>query len=441
MSSDPGAGARARDAGQQLLVGQDAFAARLVEFGRHAPAGGARLAVLCLDLDRFRQIEAAFGYQLGEAVLRAVGLRLRTGLRDPVALAHLAGDKFAVAVPVADAEGALASARALADLLRTPLRLADGPTVRVSASIGASIYPDHGADAQLLLHRADVAVRLAKDRSEANCQLYDPAMETAPQARHALLMALHESIGANQFSIAFQPKLALADGRYAGAEVLVRWLSPTLGEVPPDRFVPVAEEAGLIEGLGEWVLAQTAGTIAAWHDAGIDPGCLAVNVSAAQLRDPAFAQRFAELVRPLDGRGPMLEVEVTESALLANVATARQRLGELRELGALITLDDFGTGYSAFSHLKHLPIDALKIAAEFVADVDRDADAARLASAMIALGRKLGLRVVAEGIETQAQADFLAAQGCDEGQGWLFARPMSADDLPVWLAGRSRGPR
>lgn len=424
---------------QPVVSGRPDFLARLAEHCIDTTLpDGMKLAVLCVDLDRFKHINAAFGHEFGDAVLHAVAVRLRIGVEDAVVLAHLAGDEFALVVPVGSEDEALAVAGRVRDLLATPLNLGDGPVVSVSGSVGVSVFPDHGRAPAALLNRADIAVYRAKDGGEDNCQLYHPMMENAPRERQQLLVALHEAIEQEQFSLAFQPKVALADGRCTGAEVLVRWLSPSLGDMPPDRFVPVAEDAGMIQGISDWVLKETARTMRAWRDAQRSGGRLAVNVSAAQLRRSDFGDRIAALVAEVGADDPGLEIEITESALMANVDIAAQRLADVRKLGVSITLDDFGTGYSTFSHLKRLPIDALKIAPDFIADILDDAGAARLVAAMVAMARTLGLRVVAEGVENEAQAAFLAAHGCDEGQGFLFARPMTVAEYEVWLEGRPR---
>lgn len=419
-----------------VLAGRPEFIVRLAAGcaarGRHGGSG--KLAVLCVDLDRFKHINAAFGHAFGDAVLRAVAMRLRSAAEDAVALAHLAGDEFALAMPVADAAAALSAAHRIRDLLAAPLSLGTGPVVSVSGSVGVSLYPDHGDDSAALLNRADIALYRAKEGGQENCQLYHPSMEDAPRQRQHLLVALHEAIEHEQFSLAFQPKLALAAGRYAGAEVLVRWLSPTLGEMSPERFVPVAEDAGLIHSIGDWVLSETIETMRGWRNAHLPARRLAVNVSAAQLKHENFGRRIAALMQSVGSGGPELEIEITESALMANVDLAAHRLAEAKALGVGVTLDDFGTGYSTFSHLKHLPIDAIKIAPDFIADIIEDPAAARLVAAMIAMARTLELRVVAEGVETAAQAAFLAGHGCDEGQGYLFARPMATAEFEAWLA-------
>lgn len=419
---------------RNFVTGRSDFIARLAEACVDAEQSGTALAILCVDLDRFKHINAAFGHEFGDAVLRAVAIRLRTTVDDAVVLAHLAGDEFALVLHVAGVDEALQAAQRVRDLLAAPLSLGEGPTVSISGSVGVSISPDHGRDAAALLNRADIAVYRAKEGSEDNCQLYSETMEDAPRERQRLLVALHEAIEKGQFTLAFQPKFTLVDRRYAGAEVLVRWISPSLGDMPPSLFVPVAEDAGLIQGIGDWVLAETARFLARSNKAGSAAGPLAVNVSAAQLRREDFASGFARLMAQSgSGDAVQLEIEITESALMENIETAAHRLDDVRRLGLSITLDDFGTGYSAFSHLKHLPIGALKIAPDFVADVIDDAASARLVAAMIAMGKALGLQVVAEGVETEAQAAFLAAHGCDIGQGFLYARPMAEAEFVAWL--------
>jgi diguanylate cyclase (GGDEF)-like protein len=426
---------RRADARRTFVTGRADFIARLDESCVDAGRLHGKLAVLCVDLDRFKHINAAFGHEFGDAVLRAVAIRLRTTVDGTVVLAHLAGDEFALVLPVADAGEALAAAQRVRNLLGAPLNLGEGPTVSISGSVGVSIFPDHGIAAAVLLNRADIAVYRAKEGPEDNCQLYSEAMEDAPRERQQMLVALHEAIEKGQFTLAFQPKFTLTDRRYAGAEVLVRWISPSLGDMPPSRFVPVAEDAGLIQGIGDWVLAETARFLARSNEAGSAVGPLAVNISAAQLRREDFAAGFTALLALTDcGSANQLELEITESALMENIETAAHRLGAARRLGLSITLDDFGTGYSAFSHLKHLPIGALKIAPDFIQDVIDDAASRRLVAAMIAMGKALGLRVVAEGVETEAQAAFLAAQGCDVGQGFLYARPMAEAEFVAWLA-------
>jgi diguanylate cyclase (GGDEF)-like protein len=393
---------------------------------------GHRLAVLCVDLDRFKQINAAFGHDLGDAVLHGVGRRLAS-ISDAVIASHLAGDEFVLVVPVADAAAALAVACAVRDGLAAPLRLDDGPMVRVHGSVGVALFPDHGDDAATLFHRADLAAYHAKTSSPDHCVLFSAALEQGPRERQRLLLALHQALEREEFTLVLQPKVALADRSYAGAEVLVRWSSPQLGDVPPDLFVPVAEDAGLIQGIGDWVLGEATRGLGNGDIAGDTRRRMAINVSAAQLQNERFLDRFRSRLDQAGVTGEVIEVEVTESALLASTAVAAERLEALRQLGVTITLDDFGTGYSSFSHLKHLPIDALKIAPEFIADIDGDAAAARLLAAMVAMARSLELRVVAEGVETGEQARFLTGLGCTEGQGYLFGRPMAPPDFARWL--------
>lgn len=422
---------RARSAASLQLSDRAGFLAAL---GRAAHGPGP-LAVMCLDLERFKQVNAAFGHGFGDAVLRAVGIRLRTGVPEAVAVAHLGGASFAVALPVADPDAADAAARALRELLSAPLRLGDGPTVRVASRVGVALYPEHGSEPELLLNRADIAASHARDGTDGDCQRYSSALERRPREQQELLLALHEALEQGQLSLAFQPKLRLADRSYVGAEVLARWLSPVLGEVPPARFVPVAEQAGIIQAIGDFAFARIAELAGDWAREGLAVGRLALNVSAAQLRREDFTDRVAELVAGTGG--VRFDVEITESAVVTRVRAVARKLEQLRALGATVTLDDFGTGYSSFSHLKHLPIDAIKIAPDFLVGLAADVAGQRLVAAMVALARALDLRVVAEGIETEQQAAFLAEAGCHEGQGFLFARPMPAAEFAGWLRDRA----
>ncbi len=418
-----------------VLAERRAFLQQLEACCAQARAHDRRLAVLCVDLDRFKQINAAFGHDFGDAVLRGVGQRLAS-IPGACAVSHLAGDEFVIVLEVDDADAALARARCVREELSAPLRLEQGPAVRVQGSLGVALFPDHGEDAAILFHRADLAAYHAKSNSPDRCALFLPELERGPRERQRLLLALHQALEREEFSLALQPKVRLADRGYAGAEVLVRWTSPLLGEVTPDLFVPVAEDAGLIQGLGDWVLAQATRALGAGEIAADARRRIAINVSAAQLQHEDFVERFRGRLEQAGVPGDVIEVEVTESALLASTAVAAERLADLRTLGVRITLDDFGTGYSSFSHLKHLPIDALKIAPEFIADANRDAAAARLLAAMVALARSLSLRVVAEGVETEAQAHFLAGLACTEGQGFLFGRPMATPEFGRWLQAR-----
>jgi len=421
-----------RAAGSLQLADRAGFLAALARCCRDRGEHG--VAVLCADLDRFKHVNAAFGHGFGDAILRAVGIRLRTGLPGALAVAHLGGDEFAVALPVADAAAALAAAQGLRELLSAPLHLGEGPSVRVTGSVGVALCPDHGSEPEALLNRADIAACHAKEGADRHCQMYGSELERRPRERQELLLALHEALEQGQLSLAFQPKLRLADRAYVGAEVLARWLSPALGEVPPGRFVPVAEEAGIIQSIGDFAFARVAELGAAWSCAGLQVGRLALNVSAAQLRRDDFAQRVAELVA--GAGGVRFDLEITESALVTRVQAAAGKLGQLRELGATVTLHDSGPVSSSFSHLKHLPIDAIKIAPEFLVGLAADPPGQRLVAAIIAMARALGLKVVAEGIETEAQARFLVDAGCHEGQGYLFARPMPAGEFAAWLQER-----
>ena len=418
-----------------VLAGRREFLEQLDRCCAQQRQAGTRLAVLCVDLNRFKQINAAFGHDFGDAVLHGIGRRLDAAISGARIVAHLAGDEFVVVLPVTDATDALAAARAVRDRVAEPLRLEGGATVRVQGSVGAAVFPEHGDDAATLFHRADLAAYHAKTHSADRCALFAPALEQGPRERQRLLLALHEALERQEFTLALQPRLRLLDRSYAGAEVLVRWSSPQLGDVPPDLFVPVAEDAGLIQGIGDWVLVQATRGLGAGDITGDARRRIAINVSAAQLQHEDFVARFRARLDEAGVAGESIEVEVTESALLASTAVAAQRLAALRDLGVGITLDDFGTGYSSFSHLKHLPIDALKIAPEFIADLSDDEAAARLLAAMVAMAQSLRLRVVAEGVETDGQARFLTELGCTEGQGYLFGRPMAAPDFAAWLHG------
>lgn len=392
------------------------------------------LAVVCLDLDRFKHMKAAFGHDFGELLVSAVNQRLREGLGQSWVQAHLGGDEFALVLPVQGRATALELARQAQRLLESPMQLADGSAVRLTVCAGISLFPDHGTNAEVLLNRSDIAVCQAKEESASYCQLYECAAssEDRSRERQQLLVELHDAIERNQLSLAFQPKVDLRTGAYAGAEALVRWHHPSLGEVSPGRFIPIAEDAGLIGQIGEWVLREALRSLSGQPFSESSAERIAINVSATQLRSEDFVPNLTRLLEETGVDGKRIEIEVTEGALVASTHVAASRIAALRSLGISIALDDFGTGFSAFTHLKNLPIDTVKIAPEFIADAVDDPSAGRLAAAMVAMVHSLGLKVVAEGIENGAQATFLAELGCDYGQGYLFARPMSGKDLSAW---------
>jgi len=388
-------------------------------------------ALLLIDLDRFKEVNDTLGHHDGDQLLIQVGQRLRAALRQVDTVARLGGDEFAVLLPkIATAEGAAAVARKLLAAFAEPFVL-DGLTLDIEASIGLALYPDHGTDADELLQHADIAMYTAKD-THTGFVLFDPRQDQHSPRRLALLGQLRRAIDQQQLVLHYQPKVAAHSGRVLGVEALVRWQHPTHGLVPPDDFIPLAERTGLIAPLTHYVLDAALRQCRTWQQAGHELS-VAVNVSARRLLDLAFPEEVAGLLARWQVPARLLVVEITESAIMADPAHAMQVLGRLDGMGVQVAIDDFGTGYSSMAHLKTLPVQELKIDRSFVAQMTSNPRDAVIVRSTVDLGRNLGLRVVAEGVEDLATWQELDALGCDAIQGYYISRPVPADDLISWL--------
>jgi diguanylate cyclase (GGDEF)-like protein len=389
-------------------------------------------ALLLLDLDRFKEVNDTLGYPMGDALLREVALRLRAAVREGDVVARLGGDEFAVLLPgPTDASAATELAGRLVAEMARPFEI-EGHRLFVGTSVGVALVPDHGAAPDLLMRHADLALYRAKGQGRGTHALFDAALGAGAERRRGLADAIRRGLTASEFSIHYQPQLDLATGALTGCEALARWSLPGRGAVPPDEFIPVAEEHGLIGELGDWVLRAACTQLRAWLDRGHDPGRLAVNLSPAQFRDD-LARRIAAVLAETGVEPARIELEITETALLRDSAVNFRLLGELRALGLRTALDDFGTGFSSLNHLRRFPFDRIKIDRGFVAELETSADTAALVGGLIDLGHRLGLRVTAEGIETAGQLARLQALGCDEGQGALFGMPGPPDALAACL--------
>jgi diguanylate cyclase (GGDEF)-like protein len=393
-------------------------------------------AVMLLDLDRFKEVNDSLGHAAGDAVLCAVGPRLAHELREGDTLARLGGDEFALLLPeVADAGAAAAAGRRICAALEQPF-VVDGVVLDLEASVGVALLAGEDDTADQLLTRADLAMYRAKEL-RSGCELAGAEDEAGTSWRLALLGELRRALETDELALHYQPKVAMSDGKLLGVEALVRWHHPDHGLVPPDRFIPLVEQTGLIGPLTLRTLDLALAQARAWADAGA-PVTVAVNTSARNLHNPAFTAEVAEALRRQGVPPERLELELTESAVMANPALAREVLDELTGLGVRTVLDDFGTGYSSLAHIRRLPVRELKIDRSFVLGLGSGEHDEVLVRTMIELGANLGLRVVAEGVETEAAWQRLAELGCDAAQGYYIARPAPAAEFDRWRAVNER---
>jgi diguanylate cyclase (GGDEF)-like protein len=392
-----------------------------------------RVAVLVLDLDGFKEINNTLGHHSGDVLLKHVAGRLRGAVREPDTVARLAGDRFALMLPRLRAAS---DAALVADKLNKSLEPSfsvDGLRVNVFASVGIAVYPEHGEDADTLLQRADVAIYAAKQTSGFSVSTYSQKLDRYSPRRLTLVGELRKGIEQQELLLHYQPKVALASGGLTGVEALVRWQHPEHGLLPPDAFIPLAEQTGLIRPLTHWVAAQALSQCAAWQRAGNDLRC-AVNVSARVLLDPEFPDLVAGVLAASEVNQGALAVEITEGTLMADQERAQEALTRLRQLGVRISIDDFGTGYSSLGYLRRLPIDEIKIDKSFVVGMNENENDGVIVRATIALAHNLGLSVTAEGVCSESLWTQLVEYGCDEAQGEYISLPRPVETLGAWMA-------
>ncbi|HET7780428.1 MAG TPA: EAL domain-containing protein [Rudaea sp.] len=397
------------------------------------------VAVLFLDLDRFKHINDSMGHAAGDRTLRAAGARLRERVALTDTVARIGGDEFTVVLEnVERAEDAEACARDLLHAFVVPLHLESGEEVVISPSIGISLYPDHGQAPDELLKFADTAMYQAKESGRNTYMMYAPAMDAAARSRANLIAALHRGLERNEFSVVYQPTLSLNTGAITGVEALLRWHSEELGQIPPSIFIPLAEESGLIMSIGDFVLDAACAQLRRWHDEGLAHLTVAVNLSMLQLLRGELTSRLAQVLASHGVRADRLELELTESVVMAAAERSAGTLDELKAIGVMLAIDDFGTGYSSLSYLKRLPIDTLKIDRAFVGDITTDPDDEAITATIIAMAHSLGLNVVAEGVETAQQFEYLHLRGCDEIQGFWFSAPLEPEACLAFLTRHQR---
>jgi diguanylate cyclase (GGDEF)-like protein/PAS domain S-box-containing protein len=383
-----------------------------------------KVAVLFLDLDGFKHINDSLGHPIGDKLLQSIAKRLVDCGRSSDTVSRQGGDEFVVLLSeVEQSDDAATTARRMLQAIAEPHSIGQHD-LHVTASIGLSIYPDDGLDAETLIKNADTAMYQAKENGHQSYQFFKSAMNVRAVERQSIEESLRRALERQEFALHYQPIVNLRTGEITGAEALIRWTHPTRGPVSPAQFIPVAEDCGLILPIGNWVLREACKQARAWVDSGLPRGTIAVNISAIEFRDERFLEGVFGILKDtgLDPRS--LELELTESVLMKRAESTESILKALRARGVQVAVDDFGTGYSSLSYLRRFPIDALKIDQSFVRQITTAPDETTIVTAVISMGRSLKLRVVAEGVETQQELAFLQAHQCDEAQGYFFSRPL-----------------
>ena len=399
----------------------------------HAVSQSARshrmIAVMLLDIDNFKNINDTLGHTHGDLLLQDIADRLRRCVRMDDTLARIGGDEFAIVLEgVSEIEEIALIAQKIVDIFSLPFT-PSSQEIYVTPSVGISIYPMDGRDSDSLLKNADAAMYTAKEYGRNHFRFYTTDMNALAIQRFAMEGALRRAMEREEFTLHYQPQVDIKSGRVIGVEALMRWNHPERGLVPPGEFIPLLEENNLIIPIGEWVLRTACAQCRAWQDAGLPPLRMAVNLSARQFRQDNLVEMIDSILRETGISPKLLELELTEGLLMENISETSLILGQLKSRGVQVAIDDFGTGYSSLSYLKRFPIDRLKIDRSFVRDIITDSNDAAIAVAIISLGRSLGLSVIAEGVETREQLEFLGVQKCDEYQGYYFSRPVSPEEI------------
>jgi diguanylate cyclase (GGDEF)-like protein/PAS domain S-box-containing protein len=410
---------------------QDRLAKALAGARRHKH----KVALLFLDLDRFKDINDSLGHSVGDLLLQAVSERLKKWGREQDTVARLGGDEFLITVTqVKDLTDVAVAAERLMDAMTAPF-VVQGHSLNVDCSIGISIFPEHGADCETLIKNADAAMYGAKDSGRNNFRFFAEDMNAQAVERLSLENSLRSALGKNQLFLVYQPQMDVATCRITGLEALLRWRHPDLGLVPPDKFIRIAENCGLIVPIGEWVLSTACSQARKWQNEGLPLVTIAVNVSAVQFRQEGFCELVRRVLHETGLAPQYLELELTESLLLVNADVTLSVLRELKSMGLTLAIDDFGTGYSNFTSLRQFGVSKLKIDRSFISDVATNPDASAITVAIISMAKSLRLKVIAEGVENEAQMSFLRAHQCDEIQGYYFSRPLTVDNVADKLRG------
>ena len=420
------------------LPNRNLFNERLSQVLDRAKRSGESVALMFMDLDHFKDVNDTLGHQVGDELLREVGRRLVSCVRAEDTVARLGGDEFAlVQVGLNYPVDANVQAQRILSKLSEPIHVGSHKLF-TSGSIGITVYPGDSDTAEQLQKNADLAMYLAKEDQRNTFRFFDADLNAVVKRRSFLEQQLRNALEYDQLMVFYQPKVSIESGRPCGAEALIRWLHPEQGMVSPAEFIPVAERTGIINQIGEWTLRKACAQFKSWHDAGFDDLLLAVNLSAAQfnLRDVPVMVR--EILDDVGYDPSKLELEITETAVMNDMRDAVEVLNQLHDIGVSLSIDDFGTGYSSLSYLRQLPVNRIKIDKSFIAEVDTADAAAAIARAVVTLGQSLGLEVVAEGVETASQLQYLKEIQCDEAQGYLYSRPVPPEEFELYIR-ESRG--
>ncbi|MCK5662949.1 MAG: EAL domain-containing protein, partial [Thiotrichaceae bacterium] len=397
---------------------------RLRQSIKKAERASAGLAVMFIDLDHFKEINDSLGHSIGDQLLQAVAARLKETIRKEDTAARLGGDEFTIILEqLEDSKYASKLAEKLLLAFKKPLKLRDRE-ITITLSIGISLFPEHGNDTETLLRNADSAMYRTKNEGRNGFSMYTEDLTIRAVERVVLEAALRKAIGNNELLLYFQPQIDLKNNKIVGAEALIRWIHPEEGLILPGRFIPLAEEIGLIDEIGMWVFETSCEKIVEWERAGYSELKVAINISGRQLMDHDFALKIRQVLDRTGCKPELIELEITEDYLIKHPERTVSQFNELRDIGMKIAIDDFGTGYSSLTYLKQFPISKLKIDYSFIRDVLVDTNDQAITRAIIALGQSLGLTVIAEGVESKQQHEFVLAEGCDEAQGYYYARPI-----------------
>jgi diguanylate cyclase (GGDEF)-like protein len=403
-----------------------------------AMRAGAGVATLVLDMDRFKEINDTLGHEIGDKLLVEVAQRIRANVRDQDTVARLGGDEFAVVLEgVSEAKEVLPVIERIIDSLAEVTSIG-GHEINSSTSVGIAMYPENGSNLSELLRAADLAMYQAKSSGRGRYQFFANAMQEEAQSRHALEWALRRAVERDEFQLAYQPQVCLRTGTVIGVEALLRWMNPTRGLLTPYHFIAGLEEFGLINEVGEWVLQTACEQVRRWHGMDFEPMRISVNVSAQQFEDPMLIDKIHGALKETKLPPEFLEIELTESCLMSDPGQAGALLREIRDVGVRVAIDDFGTGYSSLTYLHDFPLNALKIDKNFVQSVESNDRGGPIANMIVGLGKNLGLDVIGEGVETEAQLEYLRNHGCDIAQGYLYSRPEAPDDMTIWLGKNQR---